>query len=73
VDFILKNGRVALEAKGITRVDSGDLRGLASFLKDNKPEQAIVVSNEKRARVTGGMEILPWKVFVERLWEGKVI
>jgi hypothetical protein len=33
VDFVLGEGEVALEVKGLTRVD-GDLQGLKAFLQD---------------------------------------
>ena len=30
----------------------------------------IVVSLEKRPRTTDGIQILPWRIFLDRLWNG---
>ena len=73
VDFVLGEGKVAVEVKGVSRVDSGMLKSLKVFVEEHKPRHAIVVCNEHTARQHGGITILPWRVFFERLWEGKVV
>ncbi len=73
VDFILGEGEVAIEVKGSSRVNRSDYKGLETFGQDAKPRMSIVVSNEAAPRRTGEVDILPWKVFLDRLWTGKII
>ncbi len=73
VDFILGAAEVAIEVKGASRVDPSDLRALKAFREDNRPRKAVVVSNERAPRVHEGIEILPWRDFLERLWSGAIL
>jgi len=74
VDFLLGDGETAIEVKGRDRVRSQDARHLLQFRKDY-PEvrELILVCCEKEPRVTDeGVRILPWPLFVERLWAGDI-
>lgn len=73
VDFILGDGEVALEVKGKSHIETRDLRALMAFMDEFSPKKAIVVCNEKEKRVRGKIEIMPWRMFLEELWEGKII
>jgi predicted AAA+ superfamily ATPase len=73
VDFVLGDGEVAVEVKGTSRVDSSDLRSLRAFVEDHHPRHAIVVCNERAARLVEGIEILPWREFLARLWNGRLL
>jgi predicted AAA+ superfamily ATPase len=73
VDFVLGDGEVAVEVKGASRVDPSDLRSLRAFVEDNRPGRAILVCNERAPRVVEGIEILPWREFLTRLWGGDVL
>jgi predicted AAA+ superfamily ATPase len=73
VDFVLGGGEVAVEVKGTSRVDSSDLRSLKTFVTEFSPRQALVVCNEKAERIHEKIKILPWRVFLRELWEGKII
>ncbi len=73
VDFILGRGEVALEVKGTSRVDQASFRALRAFVDDHRPRRAIVVCNEPLPRVHDGMEVLPWREFLERLWGGGIL
>ena len=73
VDFILGGGEVAIEVKGSHRVGSADLRPLRAFVEEHAPRRAIVVANESRARISQGIEILPWKKFLTLLWDGEIL
>jgi predicted AAA+ superfamily ATPase len=73
VDFILGNGEVAIEVKGTSRVDNTALRPLKTFIQEYRPARAFVVSNEKAARLHEGIRILPWRDFLNMLWNGEVI
>jgi uncharacterized protein len=73
VDFVLGKGEVAIEVKGGNRVDTRDLRGMATFVREHAPRKAIVVCNEKSPRLVGDIHVLPCKEFFTRLWAGDVI
>lgn len=73
VDFILGGGEVALEIKGSSRVDPSDTRPLKAFVEEHRPAKAFLICNEKTARVTDKIQILPWKDFLSDLWAGKVV
>lgn len=74
-DFVLgRDGDVALEVKGASRVRRAELRGLRAFVEEHRPRLAIVVCNEDAVRRTAdGIWILPWERFLERLWEDEVV
>jgi predicted AAA+ superfamily ATPase len=67
VDFVLDRGRVAVEVK--SRVRAGDLKPMSAFVDEFTPKRAIIVCNERQARVVEGIEILPWRRFLEELWD----
>lgn len=70
IDFILGEKNVVLEVKGSARVHEFDLRSIFALLEDGPVRKAVVVCLEEEPRIVSGIEILPWKVFLERLWDG---
>jgi predicted AAA+ superfamily ATPase len=73
VDFVLGDLEVAIEVKGGTRVHDGDLTGLRALAEEHRLRRALVVSLEREPRrVTPNIDILPWKVFLEELWAGRL-
>jgi predicted AAA+ superfamily ATPase len=70
VDFVVDEMRVAFEAKATSRVKSDDLKGLRQLIVDHpKVKRRSIVCIETKARVTeDGIEVLPWKLFRDRLW-----
>ena len=74
-DFILgRKGEIAVEVKGGRRVQSSDLRAIRAYSEEHKPQYSIVVSNQSLPRQTDdGILILPWEVFLERLWNGDFV
>lgn len=73
VDFVLGSGEVAIEVKGASRIDKNDVRPLQAFVEEFSPRLALVVCNEKSARVYEGVKIMPWREFLAELWLGKII
>jgi predicted AAA+ superfamily ATPase len=73
VDFILGDKTLALEIKGSSRVHEGDLRSLAALREDGPVKKCAVVCLEKEPRtVARSIEILPWRMFLEKLWGGEL-
>jgi predicted AAA+ superfamily ATPase len=73
VDFILGANEVALEIKSTNMVNPRHLKGLKSFSEDYKTKKSIVVSTDPYPRVINDITVLPWNVFLERLWGGEII
>lgn len=73
VDFVLADGEIAVEVKGASRVDHPEFRSLKSFVNEHKPRRAILVCNERTPRVHEGIDVLPWCVFLQRLWGGSIL
>jgi len=73
VDFILGKGEVAVEIKGSSRVDNRDLKSLSAFIEEYSPRKEFVVCNEKAKRVHGNVIVIPWRMFLDDLWEGKIL
>jgi len=72
-DFVLGDGQVAIEVKGTNRVERSELRPLMAFRDEYAPRQTLVVCNERVERIHEHIRILPWRVFLRDLWEGKII
>lgn len=73
VDFILGEREVAVEIKS-GRVHEGDLTGMWALLNDGPVKKALVVSLDTQVRlINHGIRVLPWKVFIEELWSGRII
>jgi len=73
VDFVLGEGEVAIEVKGQSSVGNRDMRPLKAFLEEYAAKKALVVCNEKEKRVVGKIRVMPWRRFLEELWEGRII
>ncbi|MBI5967186.1 MAG: ATP-binding protein [Deltaproteobacteria bacterium] len=74
VDFILGDHEVALEVKGTSFAQPHHLRGLIAFGDEYKTRRRILVTCDSKPRLfEGKIEILPWRIFMEDLWSGKII
>ena len=69
VDFVLGD-RTAIEVKAKNPVAERDLRGLRALREERLLEHDVMVCLETRPRRVDGIEIVPWKDFLDRLWEG---
>jgi predicted AAA+ superfamily ATPase len=72
VDFILGDHEVAIEVKGTDNVQSRHLKGLKSFSEEYEVKKLIVVSNDPFERIVGDITVLPWSVFLQKLWAGDI-
>jgi predicted AAA+ superfamily ATPase len=74
VDFILGDHEVAVEVKGTANAQPHHFRGLAAFGEEYQTRRRILVSCDPRPRLTEqGIEILPWRVFLEDLWSNRIM
>ena len=73
VDFILGDHEVAIEVKGSNNVQTRHLKGLQSFSEEYTVRKLIVVSNDPQIRIIGAITVLPWKLFLQKLWDGEIM
>ncbi len=69
VDFLIGE-HTAVEVKAKTRVGQRDLRSLKALMIENIFRNYLCVCLESRPRHSGGIEILPYRMFLENLWDG---
>ena len=73
VDLVIDQA-LAIEIKSVNLVRDRHLKGLRALKEEGLIKQYIVVSMDEETRVTQDkITILPWKVFLKQLWEGKII
>ena len=73
VDFILGDHEVAVEIKATEMAQPRHLAGLKAFGDEYEVRRRIVVSLDPRTRILEGVSVMPWRVFLERLWGGDII
>ena len=73
VDFIVGNGRVAIEIKATDEVKSRHLKGLKAFKEDYSQARTIIVSLDKYSRIMSSVEIIPAEQFLKGLWNSEII
>lgn len=73
VDFVIE-GKVAIEVKASKNITGKEFKGLRAFMEENAVRQYIVVCRELFERATAdGIKIIPWKRFLDKLWNGEVL
>lgn len=74
VDFILGNMEVAIEIKSSRRVHETDTKSLIALGASHTVKKRLLVSFESEYRLlNNGIECLPWRQFLENLWNGDII
>lgn len=74
VDFTIGD-QVAIETKTTKLVnEKKDLRGLRALKEEGIFKKYILVSRDEISRTTDdGILLLPWTVFLDELWDGKIV
>jgi predicted AAA+ superfamily ATPase len=72
VDFVLCD-TAAIEIKAKSNVANHDLKGLRALKEETSLKHYLVVSLEETPRTVDGIQILPWRLFLQRLWDGELI
>ncbi len=70
VDFLIGD-HTAVEVKAKENVSAADLKGLKALAEEKRVKRLLVVSLEPGARTVDGIRILPFRKFLEALWEGE--
>jgi len=73
VDLIVGD-KVAIEIKSSTLIQDKHLKGLRRLKEEQILKKYILVSLDKEERVTKDkIYIMPWEVFLKKLWQGNII
>lgn len=72
VDFIL-DGEVAIEVKAAAMAQEKHLAGLKALREDTRMRRYILVCRDERPQVMDGIEVLPWREFLELLWSDSIL
>jgi predicted AAA+ superfamily ATPase len=73
VDFVLGDHEIVIEVKATEQASDRHLRGLKAFTEEYTVKKAILISNDPLPRLIDNILVLPWKVFLDRLWAGEII
>lgn len=74
VDFVLGDNEVVIEVKSASLVDDRHLKGLRAFREEHVTRRSLVVSLDSEPRRTAdGIDILPWRDFLAKLWGGGIM
>jgi hypothetical protein len=73
VDLILRRGDVAIEIKSTTFAKDRHFKGLRAFKEEHKSKYILVSQDLNPRKTDDGILILPWKVFLDRLWANEII
>lgn len=73
IDFVLGDHEVAIEVKSTANANPRHAKGLKSFAEDYTIKKQILITNDLYPRQMGSVLVLPWKVFLEKLWGGDII
>jgi len=72
VDFIL-DSKIAIEVKSTTQIQDKHLKGLKAMQEEKLLERYIIISRDESYQKEKGIERMPWKLFLEKLWAGEII
>jgi predicted AAA+ superfamily ATPase len=73
VDFILGDHEVAIEVKSTNNATPRHAKGLNSFAAEFPVKKLILVSNDPFPRQMGAVLVLPWHLFLQKLWSNEII
>jgi uncharacterized protein len=73
VDFVLGDHEVAVEVKATLMAHKRHISGLKSFAEEYTVKHKIIVTNDPYPRQLEDVLVLPWNIFLEKLWGGELI
>lgn len=73
VDFILGDHNVAIEVKGTSQAATHHLKGLKAIAEEYNFLHLILVTLDPAPRKIGNITVLPYDIFLQKLWSGELI
>lgn len=73
VDLVIGDA-IAIEIKATSLVSDKHFKGLKALQEEGIHKRYIVVSTDPNWRKTeNGIEVFPWRLFLQQLWQGEII
>ena len=72
VDFLIGE-QAAVEVKARKSVSNRALKGLKVLKEEKLIRDFYIVSQESEPREVDGIKILPWQMFLEKLWSNEIV
>ncbi|MCH9644248.1 MAG: ATP-binding protein [Gammaproteobacteria bacterium] len=72
VDFIIGD-EVAIEVKSTKNVSGKHLKGLKHLMEEKKIKNYYLISRDTIPQKQDGISILPWNIFLDKLWAGEIV
>lgn len=73
VDFVIEN-KAAIEVKSTNNPQNKHFKGLRTFGEEFQKEKKILITTESFKWFTDdGIACTPWSIFLDELWDGKII
>jgi len=72
VDFVL-NDTTAIEVKTSKNIGYQDLKNLKALQEENLLKNYVLVCFETAPRTVDGIQIMPWRMFLEALWHKELL
>ena len=63
---------LAIEVKGRDQIYTHHLKGLKRFSEEYQVKKLILVSNDPIIRQINHISLLPWNIFLDKLWSGEI-
>ncbi|MBW6491287.1 MAG: DUF4143 domain-containing protein [Lentimicrobium sp.] len=73
VDLILGDHEVAIEIKSTQNATPRQINGLKSFAEEYQVNKLLLITNDPFPRQMGPVLVLPWQIFLQKLWGGEII
>lgn len=73
MDFIVKE-EVAIDVKSTSNVSGKDMKGIKAIMEEGLLSKYIIVCRERYPQLLdNGILLLPYKEFLEQLWNGEIV
>lgn len=73
IDFVLGDHELAIEIKSTSNANPRHAKGLHRFAEEYTVKQKLLVTNDSYPRQMGDVLVLPWKIFLQKLWAGEIV
>lgn len=73
IDFVLGDHEVAIEVKSTANAIPRHAKGLKKFTEEYSVKTQLLITNDPFPRQMGDCLVLPWQIFLQRLWAGEII
>jgi uncharacterized protein len=73
IDLVLGDHEVAVEIKSTQNATPRHINGLKSFAEEYLVKKLLLITNDPFPRQMGPVLVLPWQIFLQKLWAGEII